>query len=108
MKEVFKLHAEVCKTLANAKRLEIIYALRDGERGVDEMTRMLGLKKANVSQHLGVLRAAGVVKTRREGVNVYYRIANPKIIKACAMMREVMMEMLGERQSMLRILKGRR
>ncbi|MBI3754721.1 MAG: winged helix-turn-helix transcriptional regulator [Deltaproteobacteria bacterium] len=96
MKQVFNMHAEVCKTLANPKRLEIIYALKEGELSVGELVKRLGIPKANVSQHLSVLRQRRVVTARREGVNIYYRISNPKIIKACALMREVLTEQLME------------
>jgi len=69
------MHAEVCKTLANPKRLEIIYALKEGELSVGELVKRLGISKANVSQHLAVLRQRRVVTARREGVNIYYRIS---------------------------------
>ena len=94
MKQVFNMHAEVCKTLANPKRLEIIYALKEGELSVGELVKRLGISKANISQHLAILRQQRVVVSRREGVNIYYRISNPKIVKACALMREVLMEQL--------------
>jgi ArsR family transcriptional regulator len=94
MKELFVLHSEICKTLANPKRLEILNALQAGEVSVGELVRKLRLPKANVSQHLAVLRSRGVVSARREGLNVYYRVANPKIIRACNLMREVLTEQL--------------
>ncbi|HLA50647.1 MAG TPA: metalloregulator ArsR/SmtB family transcription factor [Thermodesulfobacteriota bacterium] len=94
MKQIFNMHAEVCKTLANPKRLEIIYALKEGELSVGELVKRLGISKANISQHLAILRQQRVVVSRREGVNMYYRISNPKIVKACALMREVLMEQL--------------
>ena len=94
MKQIFNMHAEVCKTLANPKRLEIIYALKEGELSVGELVKRLGISKANISQHLAILRQQRVVVSRREGVNIYYRISNPKIVKACALMREVLMEQL--------------
>ena len=105
MKEVFKLHAEVCKALASAKRLEIIYALKDGEMSAGGIARSLGITKANVSQHLSILRSCGVVRGRRDGVSIYYSISNPKIVKACALMRDVMEEMLKEKQGLLRRFK---
>lgn len=95
-KEVFRLQAEICKTLANPKRLEIISALKEGERSVGELVRELGINKANVSQHLAVLRQRGVVATRREGTTVYYRINNPKITEACALMKTVLLEHLNQ------------
>ncbi|MBI5683353.1 MAG: winged helix-turn-helix transcriptional regulator [Deltaproteobacteria bacterium] len=95
-KEIFELHALVCKTLANPKRLEILYALKEGELSVGELVERLAVTKANVSQHLSLLRQARVVTTRREGVNIYYKISNPKIIQACGIMRDVLMEQFKE------------
>ena len=96
MNELYVLHAEICKTLANPKRLEILNALGKGEVSVAQLVRILRLPKANVSQHLAVLRSRGVVKARREGLNVYYRVANSKIIRACRLMRDVLVEHLDE------------
>lgn len=95
-KEVFELQAEICKTLANPKRLEIIAALKDGEASVGELVERIGATKANVSQHLAVLRQRRVVAARREGVNIFYRINNPKITEACSLMKSVLLEQLAE------------
>ena len=100
--EIYVMHSEICKTLANPKRLEILIALQAGEVSVADLVKQLRLPKANVSQHLGVLRARGVVKTRRDGLTVYYRIASPKIIRACNLMREVLMEQVQERAQLTR------
>jgi ArsR family transcriptional regulator len=94
MRELFTLHADICKTLANPKRLEILNALQNGEVAVAELVRRLRLPKANVSQHLAILRSHGVVSARREGLSVFYRVANPKIIQACNLMRQVLTEQL--------------
>lgn len=91
-KALFELHAEVCKTLASPKRLEILNLLRDGEMSVSEIVKETHLAKANVSQHLAVMRRTGIVDTRRSGVNIYYRIANQKVTRACDLMREVLIE----------------
>lgn len=98
---LFELHAEVCKTLSNPVRLRIISELQDGEMTVGALAKRLGVRQAHLSQHLSVLRQRGVVSTRKEGVNVYYRIANPKIIKACNLIREVLMEHLEKDRSVL-------
>lgn len=95
-KHIFSLQADICKTLGNPKRLEIIDALCDGELTVTELVKRLRIPKANVSQHLAILRSKRLVVTRRKGLNIYYSIANPKIIKACGMMREVLFEQLEE------------
>ncbi|MDX9715241.1 MAG: metalloregulator ArsR/SmtB family transcription factor [Dissulfurispiraceae bacterium] len=96
-KTVFELHADLCKVMSSPKRIEIINALKDSEKSVLELVNILGTPKANVSQHLSVMRLKGILKSRREGVNVYYSIANPKIITACSIMRELLFEILSER-----------
>lgn len=104
-KELFKLQADVCKTMANPKRLEIIYTLKDGELSVGDIVEATRLAPANVSQHLAVLRSSGVVKMRRLGTSIFYKIANPKIIKACALMRQVLLEGMKEKGDFLKGLK---
>ena len=91
-KRIFQMHAEICKTLSNPIRLEILSKLRDGKKAVNEIALLTGCRQATVSQHLAVLRQRGVVSTRREGINVYYDVANPKITRACDLMREVLFE----------------
>ena len=104
---LFELHAEVCKIFSHPKRLQIIEALRDNELTVSEVVGHLGIPKANVSQHLAVLRQKRVVTTRREGLNIYYRIANPKIIQACDLMRQVLVEQLEEGERLAKRFKPR-
>jgi len=101
-KKIFEMHAEICKVFTNPKRLEIISLLRDGEKTVNELTEMAGVPQANVSQHLTVLRQNNVVTTRRDGANIYYKIANPKIMQACDLMREVLLEQLKENEKLVK------
>ncbi len=103
-KTLFELQSEVCKTLASPKRLEIINALKDGEKTVGELVDILGVPKANVSQHLAVMRLKGILKSRREGVSIYYRIANSKVVQACTLMREVLTEQMKERSKLIDII----
>jgi ArsR family transcriptional regulator, virulence genes transcriptional regulator len=93
-RHLYKLHAGICHTLANPKRLEIIDKLRDQELSVTELADALEISQANLSQHLSLMRQRGIVITRREGLNVFYRLSNPKIIKACDLMRQVLLENL--------------
>src|ERR1700690_1384779 len=102
-KTLFELQAEVCKTLASPKRLEIINALKEGEKTVGELVIILGVPKANVSQHLAVMRLKGILNFRRDGVNIYYHIANPKAVQACALMREVLTEQMQEKSRLIDI-----
>ncbi len=101
-KTIFELQAEVCKTLASPKRLEIINALKPGEKTVSELVSLLGIPKANVSQHLSMMRGKGILRSRREGVNIFYSIANLKVVSACTLMREVLMEQTKERNRLIR------
>lgn len=96
-KTIFELQSEICKTLSSSKRIEILNALKDGEKTVSELVEILGVPKANVSQHLAVMRHKGILKSRREGVNIYYRVASPKVIEACLLMKEVLMEQMKEK-----------
>ena len=94
--KIFQMHAEVCKSMASPIRLKIINLLREGEKSVEELRERLKLPKANLSQHLSILRQRRIVTNRRSGLNVYYRCANPKMLKACEILREVLMEQLAE------------
>lgn len=99
-KKIYEMHAQICKVFTSPKRLEIISLLRDGEKTVNDLAEQTGVLQANVSQHLTVLRQNNVVTTRRDGANVYYRIANPKILQACDLMREVLIEKLAENETL--------
>ena len=106
-KRVYELHAEVCKTMSNPKRLEIINLLRNGEMSVEELASNMEIRKANLSQHLAVMRAKRIVETRRDGLKIYYKIANPKVVKACDIMREVLMEQLSDGQKFVEKVRKR-
>jgi len=89
--KLFTLQEEVFKVLANQKRLEIIQLLGDQELSVSEMTHMLGIPQANVSQHLSLLRQNKIVLSRRDGHIIYYRLGDPRISEACALIKEVLL-----------------
>ena len=93
---LYQLHAAICKTFANPWRLRIVEGLGEGEKTVTELTEMLGISTSNVSQHLGVMREKGVLEFRREGGFTFYWLANPKTLRACRLMREILLEQLKE------------
>ncbi len=103
---LWELHADICQTLANPKRLQIINLLKDGELSVGAMVRALGVAKANLSQHLAVMRQKGILATRREGTTVYYRLAVPRIMEACKIMRQVLQDALNARGELSRRLRS--
>lgn len=73
--------ADVLKALGQPTRLRIIDYLRQGERCVCEIFPAIGGKQSNVSRHLSVLKRAGIVADRREGVSIYYRVLNPSLFR---------------------------
>jgi ArsR family transcriptional regulator len=95
MDEVYRLQAEVLKTLSNPRRLEIVHLLADGPREVGRLAEEMGISQPNVSQHLAVMRSAGVVEAEREGREVRYRLSDPEIICACETMRGVLIRRLA-------------
>jgi ArsR family transcriptional regulator len=94
MDSIYELQADLCKVFSNAKRIEILDTLSDSEMSSGELAKRTRLNNANLSQHMAVLKARGVVISRREGVNIYYRIADPKINEARSLMRAVLLNQL--------------
>lgn len=97
---IYDLQAEISKTLANSIRLAILHSLRNGEKSVNELTEILGISQSNLSQHLALMRQKGIVKTRKQGTNIFYSVTNPKINQACDMVREVLLDQLRQRQEL--------
>ena len=95
MDEVYKLQADVLKTLSNPRRLEIIHLLADGPREVGRLAAEMSISQPNVSQHLALMRSAGLVEAEREGREVRYRLSDPEIICACETMRGVLVRRLA-------------
>jgi ArsR family transcriptional regulator len=87
IQQFFNRYADTMSALANAKRLEIVHLLRDGELTVTQLYQMLDLPQANTSQHLQVLRDHQLVTTTRKGKRIYYRLTDKSITKACDLMR---------------------
>lgn len=71
------------KAMADPTRLKILHALHGGERCVGDLIDDLRCSQPNVSKHLAILRTAGLVDSRRDGVNIYYRIADPTVFTIC-------------------------
>ena len=94
MNKLYQVHAEICKVFSNPTRLEILNLLRDGEMSVTELIKISKLSQANVSQHLSIMKSKGIVNSKRNGKNIYYRLSNPKIVKAFDIIREILSERL--------------
>jgi ArsR family transcriptional regulator len=81
--------ATVARALSDPKRLCVLETLAGGERSVGELSRDVGCQVPNMSQHLAVLRSAGLVAARREGQTVFYRLADPRVLDAYRLMHEI-------------------
>jgi DNA-binding transcriptional ArsR family regulator len=74
--------AAVGRALADPKRLCVLESLAVGELSVSDLSTRVGCQIPNMSQHLAVLRSAGLVTTRRSGNTIYYRLADPRVLEA--------------------------
>jgi DNA-binding transcriptional ArsR family regulator len=81
--ELLKRIAEVLKAMADPTRLKILHCLHEGEQCVSEILAVVGGSQANVSKHLSVLKRAGLVGRRRDGLNVYYYINDENVFTIC-------------------------
>jgi len=96
---IYEMQAQFCKAMAHPKRLMILNILKEkGEMSVTELIKATNIPQSNLSQHLTFLKNRGLVKVRREGSNIYYSIANPKIIEACNLIRKVILDNIKKTQ----------
>lgn len=95
--EIFHLHAEFCKTLANPTRLMILALLSKREMNVGEIAEVVKVRISNVSQHLSALRSKNIVEARKEAQTVYYSLVDPRLMEACHLIRSVLLEDLKHR-----------
>ena len=90
--ELFGIQEDLFRTIASRKRLELIQLLNGRELTVSEISTMLGIRQANVSQHLSELRKAKIVATHRNGTSIQYRLSDPKIMKICSIAKDFLLE----------------
>lgn len=101
-KRIFAQLARMAKALAHAHRLDLIEALGQGERSVEELAETVGLPVANASHHLQVLKDGGLARARREGVRIYYALADDDIAAVLAGLGRVAGRRLAEVDRILR------
>ena len=95
--EIFKIHAGFCKTLANPTRLIIVTALEKRDMTVGELSELVELPIANISQHLKLLRDKDIVTFRKDGQKVYYSLSDPRLIEACDKIRSIIIDLYKKR-----------
>lgn len=101
-KRLFKLQAQVFKALAHPIRLAAVQFLKDGEQCVCDIIDYVESERSNVSRHLSVLKQAGVVSDRKEGLQVYYRLNMPCAVSFFSCVKEIVQSQIEERASLLR------
>lgn len=92
--QVYDRHAELCKVLSHPIRLQVLNTLRARELSVSELASRLGVSIGNLSQHLNMMKQRRVVVSRKQGNSVYYRLTNPKMLKAFDLIREILFEQM--------------
>ncbi len=97
----FERQAQICKAFANPVRLQIIDQVSRGECSASELQDTLSVSKANLSQHIAVLKSVGVIATRREGKQLFYSLAIPEVKQACQLVRKVLYAQLQGDQQLL-------
>ena len=105
--EIFEMQARLCQAMSHAARLQIVHLLRDGPRRVGDLALAAGLSQASISRHLAALRNNGVVIAKRQGQQVVYHLANPRIVAICDLMREVLAEQATHQSEIARALDER-
>jgi rhodanese-related sulfurtransferase len=93
---LFDAFARVAKALASGRRIELVDVLANGERTVEALAGEVGLSVANTSQHLQILRQAGLVGSRRQGTSVHYRLAGPEVFELWRTLRTLAASRLAE------------
>jgi rhodanese-related sulfurtransferase len=93
---LFDAFAQAAKALASGRRLELVDVLANGERTVEALAGEVGLSGANTSQHLQILRQAGLVSSRREGTSIHYRLAGPEVFELWRTLRTLAASRLAE------------
>ena len=97
----YETKAKIIAMLAHPKRLKMVDLLSEKEMTVSELAEALKMAQATTSQHLAIMRRAGVVETARDGNFVFYRLADPKIAVACGVMSEAVFDLLVKQQKKL-------
>lgn len=88
-KSAYRRNAKIYRILANPKRLEILNLIKDKELTVGQLVGAVGARKANISQHLGVLRQLRLVKVRKNSKYSHYTISNPDLVRPCKILNDL-------------------
>lgn len=93
--DIYALQASILRTLASARRLEMVQLLSEGPWEVRRLAEHFGTSQPVISQHLAAMRAVGIVESVREGRDVRYRLVDPDLVGACTLMRRVLVRQIA-------------
>jgi DNA-binding transcriptional ArsR family regulator len=102
---IYAMQAEICRVLGHRRRIQILDLLAEGEKSTAELLRALGVNKVNLSQHLALLKRAGLVETLHQGRAASYRLSFTEIKDACRLIREVLAARLRQGTKLARSLE---
>ena len=94
-KEIYELHAKICKSLSSPIRLEVLDLLRKGQKAVKDMVAATGTSQPNLSLHLKQMWENGVLERGQKGSVVYYRVSNPEVFDAIDIFRRILSRKLS-------------
>lgn len=98
---IYQVKADFFKTLAHPARIRVLELLRDGERSVGDLIPQVGLEASHLSQQLGILRRANILKTRKEGSTVFYSVADTRIFELLEVAKAILTGSLAESGQLL-------
>lgn len=101
-----RFKAGIFQALGHPTRVHIVEVLRDGEQPVGAILKQIGVEAANLSQHLAILRSKRLVRTRKDGNLVYYRLRDPLLVEVLEIMRRHFLSHLEESLAMLKEIEG--
>lgn len=99
--QVYEMQVRICKAFANPTRLRMLDLLARREYTVSDLQSELGIAAPNVSQHLAILKAAGVVTTRRNGKQIFCSLTIPEVKQACGLIRDVLRAQLRNERKLV-------
>lgn len=98
---IYRLKADFFRTLGHPVRVRVLELLRDGERTVGDLQAAMELDSSGMSQHLSVMRRAGLLDSRKDGTSVYYRVKDPRTFQLLEVARQILTGQLEETQALL-------
>ena len=101
IEEINLLHNNICQAVNDPKRIQILYALSDRPLNVTALATLLDTPQPTISRHLSLLRQRALVKTERDGANVVYKLAYPRLIEVLDLMRDILRDSLEHQSGLL-------